>query len=112
MEQQFILSPWLCYAIGLLGILTHVMVKALKLGRTLGVVLVYLSANSLPIVITVLMYTGLVFYWLVEGVSMFGMVKGQLTAMTFMLGYLANSIFRELVEKRVNKNLQEKGIGT
>ena len=105
MEQSLSeLLVW--YAVGFLGVMLHVMVKALKLGRTLSIVWQYTKANNLPIVITLFMYTGLVLYWVTEGLSILGMIKGQLTGLTFIVGYMANSIFRELVEKRVKKNLE------
>jgi len=97
--QQEILRWLPFYGLGLVGIVTHVVTK-LRKGETIGG---WIRANAQDFWLSVIAYHVLVFFWMSDGIEIFGMLKGTPTAMTFMLGWFGNSAlghFLSQVERR------------
>lgn len=109
MEPHAIGHWGLFYALGYIGVLYHIGKSAMALGKTLEAISTYWKENSLIIVMTVLSYNAVCAMWIwSDSLSFLGLNKGELSAMTIPLGYMANSIFRDATGA-ISKKLQERG---
>ncbi len=102
MEHQ---TSWiLFYCLGYIGLLYHVIKNSLKIGRTLDALTGYVKANSLSVLATFVIYNGVCAMWAFTDIfSAFGLMKGELSAMTIPLAYMADSMFKDAVEKFAKK---------
>ena len=100
MEQHVAINWILFYGLGYIGLFYHVIKNALKLGKTLEALSVYVKQNSLSVLATLVVYNGVCAMWASTDIfSAFGLMRGELSAMTIPLAYMADSMFKDAVEK-------------
>ena len=99
--ETHVAGHWgLFYALGYIGLFYHIMKNALKLGKTLDVLIAYVGANSLAVLASFTVYNGVCAMWAFTDVfSAFGLNKGELSAMTIPLAFMADSMFKDAIEK-------------
>lgn len=87
------LGTWLeYYLIGLLGLYLHIMAD----GKSANPI-PWIKEHSQDFVYSLVAYNAILFLWYKEGVSFMGMLQGQPSGMTLAVGYVGNSILKNVV---------------
>ena len=91
----------LFYALGLLGIVIHIIKAVLKQRSDdkLSALVAYINAHQLSTLCSVLTYTGVVTIWATAGIDLIGLKQGALNGMVIILAYVSDSLFDLIASK-------------
>jgi hypothetical protein len=112
--QQSVQVMWIYIAMGFCGILFHVYSKVMaekgsNKGLSIGDFTSYVSANSLAMLMSLIVYAVLVTMWEMEGFDFFGWQKGVLNGSIIGVGYMGNSIMKSFIKSKTDKVEAEEG---
>jgi hypothetical protein len=90
---------WVQYGVlGYAALLLHIIFKVTELNKSGQTTTVWEWAkkNKLELISSVIAYHAILFLWRKEGISFFGMLQGQPSGLTMLVGYAGNSIVKSL----------------
>jgi len=98
MEQASLATWFAYYIIGLVGIYLHIMADSTSANP-----LTWIKDRPKEFVVSLVAFNVILFLWYSEGVSFFGMPMGQPNGLTLMVGYMVNSLLKNLMTAMAKK---------